>query len=695
MTVVGAGKIAGSLLGCIAIVEARSARPPGPQRIALLTAMADVVVPPIARATIAAVRTKNEDKTRLAKHRLRAALEATQTGIWEIDLQAGTLAWDGRCFEVWERDPALGPDAHWVLSHLSEQERDEVEASIGRALDPGGDGTFEVEYVFNGPSGSRRWISARGRCAFDPNGRPGKFIGTVVDITERKEAHEAKLESERLYRHIVETMDEGVGVLDQVGFIRFVNPAYRHMFGFTNDDDLVGRHVEELMFEEDRERERRRWMDHLAQGGGATRAVRRFRRADGHELWVSLASVPMGDGSTLGVATNITAARRLEAKLQQTQKLESLGVLAGGIAHDFNNLLVGVLGNVGLARVDLPPESPALEAVGEIETAAVRASELTRQLLAYAGKGRFVITRIDLRKLVEEMGHLLSAVIGNGVTVRYQFGDVPPVVEGDATQLRQVIMNLITNASDAIGDRSGIVTVATTIVQADRSYLSEMLFDDELAPGLYVCLQISDTGAGMSPETRDRIFDPFFTTKFTGRGLGLAAVLGIMRAHRGAIKVYSEVGRGTTFKMLLPAAEGAAEALTRPPAKDRPEATTGLVLVVDDETSVRTVVKRLLESAGYAVITAADGEEGVEVFRAHHPHVRAVILDVTMPRMGGEEAFRRLRQIDPDVRVILSSGYSEQEATSQFAGKGLAGFLEKPFRAEALFECVRLVCGPG
>ena len=392
----------------------------------------------------------------------------------------------------------------------------------------------------------------------------------------------------------------------------------------------------------------------------------------------------------IGTLQDVSDARRLEGKLVAQQKLESLGVLAGGIAHDFNNLLVGVLGNAGLAKLELPPSSPVLDYVDGIESAALRASELTRQLLAYAGKARFVISSIDLRALVEEMGHLLTAVIGKGVVLRYQFGAGVPLVRGDATQLRQVVMNLITNASDAIGERSGIVTLATSLITADRRYLEETLLDDSLEPGDYVCLQVSDTGIGMDAATQARIFEPFFTTKFTGRGLGLAAVQGILHAHRGSLKVYSEVGRGSTFKLLLPAADGPPDLENEvPPVLGSTSGAT--ILVVDDEPVVRNMTKRVLTNAGYRVLVAGDGEEGVEVFRTHRAEIEAVILDVTMPRMGGEEAFRHLRSIEPRVRVILVSGYSEQEATSQFAGKGLSAFLEKPYRPTVLLEKLRAV----
>jgi signal transduction histidine kinase/CheY-like chemotaxis protein len=429
--------------------------------------------------------------------------------------------------------------------------------------------------------------------------------------------------------------------------------------------------------------------------GVPVRRNMRFRTRLGREVWASIVLIPLRERDvatgTLAIMTDITEARKLEAKVLHAQKLESLGVLAGGIAHDFNNLLVGILGNAGLALDELPPEAPARDRLEDIQTAAIRASELTKQLLAYAGKGRFVIGRIDLRRLVEEMGHLLSAVIPKNVLIKYTFAANLPLVEGDATQLRQVVMNLITNAADAVGTRSGIITVGTSLIEVDRAYLADTYLDESLPGGYYVSLEVSDTGVGMTPETRMKIFDPFFTTKFTGRGLGLAAVIGILRSHRAAIKVYSEVGRGSTFRVLFPAVEGAADSLRGAGPLQTAWRGSGTILVVDDDEAVRNVSKRILERAGFRVLVAVDGVDGIAVFREHQSEVRAVLLDVTMPRMGGEEAFRQLRQLAPEVRVLLSSGYSAQEATSRFAGKGLAGFVEKPFTPQELIERLRAV----
>ena len=382
--------------------------------------------------------------------------------------------------------------------------------------------------------------------------------------------------------------------------------------------------------------------------------------------------------------------QQLEVQVQQAQKLESLGVLAGGIAHDFNNLLTSILGNADLALSELSPLSPARGHLEEIEKTSRRAADLCRQMLAYSGKGRFVVQPLDLNHLVEEMTHLLSVSISKKAVMRFNFYKGLPTIMADATQMRQVVMNLIINASEAIGDKSGVIAVTSGAMDCDAAYLATTFAGQHMAPGQYVYIEVSDTGSGMDQATIARIFDPFFTTKFTGRGLGLAAVLGIVRGHRGAIKVYSELGKGSTFKVLFPAHEQANDHGAATGTGKTPDwRGSGAVLVVDDEETIRSVARRMLEKSGFEVLLAADGREALEVFRIHHGRVRLVVLDMTMPHIDGEACFRELRRIDPRVKVIMTSGYNEQDVVSRFTGKGLAGFVQKPFRTVDLIECVR------
>jgi PAS domain S-box-containing protein len=426
----------------------------------------------------------------------------------------------------------------------------------------------------------------------------------------------------------------------------------------------------------------------------------RVRFADGTVRWLLGNAQPQrdADGSTLwhGFITDITerktaetALHTFERKIQETQKLESLGVLAGGIAHDFNNILTGILGNATLAGLDIPVGSPSQSYLESIRKCSLRAADLCKQMLAYSGKGRFVITHLSLNTLVEETTQLLQLSISKQTVLRFNLSPNLPVFEADATQIRQVIMNLVINASEAIGAKSGVVCLNTGVTRVDRDYLASTILAPELPPGNYVFLEVSDNGSGMDVEMRSKIFDPFFTTKFTGRGLGLAAVLGIVRGHKGAIKVYSEVGRGTTFKLLFPCATGAAERTTPPSLATPAWRGAGRVLVVDDEETVRSTAALMLKRLGFDAALAADGREAVEIFRQNPGGFVLVLMDLTMPRMDGRQAFEELRRIRAEVRVVLMSGFNEQEAISQFSGKGLAGFLPKPFQMDTLGEALR------
>ncbi len=380
------------------------------------------------------------------------------------------------------------------------------------------------------------------------------------------------------------------------------------------------------------------------------------------------------------------ARERMQSNILHAQKLESLGVLAGGIAHDFNNLLVGMLGNSELALMDIPADSRARTYLKDVVLSAQRAAELCMQMLAYSGKGKFVVRVLDLNEIVREMLSLLKVSISKKAVLKTRLSAVAPLFEGDATQIRQILMNLITNASDALNDEPGVITITTGVTGSDANYLENSTLSNELPEGNYTFVEVSDSGGGMDADTIERIFDPFFTTKPAGRGLGLAAVSGIIRGHRGAVRIYSELGRGTSFKVLLPAIEKSEATETSPEFEVEIKHGSGVILLVDDEHAVRRVAKRVAERAGFSVLEAANGQEAVDVFRERHQEIVLVLLDMSMPVMSGEEAFRILKTIDPSVPVVLSSGYNEQDATTYFVGKGLAGFLQKPYRPADLLK---------
>ncbi len=383
----------------------------------------------------------------------------------------------------------------------------------------------------------------------------------------------------------------------------------------------------------------------------------------------------------------------LERQVQHSNKLKSLGVLAGGIAHDFNNLLMVILGNADLALGELALSSSAHNNLTEIRKASQRAAELAKQMLAYSGRGKFHIVPNDARTIIKEISQLLEATTPKKILLKFDFAEETPEFDGDATQIRQVIMNLIINAAEAIGDEYGTISLSTGGMVCNRAYLddiNEVLragLDEPLCEGKYSYFEISDTGCGIDEDSIKKIFDPFFTTKFTGRGLGLSAVLGIVRGHKGALKISSQLAKGTIFRVLFPANEPCQEA---EPLQLKDEAIepdrkyNGTVLIVDDEATVCAVGKQMLKRLGFNVLTAFDGHEALTLFHQHADDIVCVLLDLTMPHMDGEEAFLEMRKLDPEVTVILCSGYNMQDATQRFIGKGLAGFIQKPYNRTQL-----------
>jgi len=417
------------------------------------------------------------------------------------------------------------------------------------------------------------------------------------------------------------------------------------------------------------------------------------RKKDGTLIEVEITShtlVLAGRPAKVVLATDVTERRRTEEALRRSQKLESLGLLAGGIAHDFNNLLVAILGQTSLALSQLNAADPVRSPIEKAVTASRRAADLTRQLLAYSGRGQFERRPIDLNHLIQENLHLFEVAVPKNVALRSSLTDPLPHIVGDAGQLQQVIMNMIINAAEAIGSRAGRVLVSTRLQHlTDENAAWWQIGDKVLPPGNYVLLRIEDNGQGMDAETLSRIFDPFFSTKFTGRGLGLAAVLGIVRGHGGGLKVSSVPNVGTMFEIVLPGWTAEAEESIVHETFQEVNMTQRLVLVIDDEEPVRDAVTDILELEELPVLTAPDGYAGVELYRQRQADVGLILLDLSMPGLNGEETFRELRQINPHVRVLLSSGYSQDEVAARFTGQSEVGFIQKPYDSEQLVQEVR------
>jgi PAS domain S-box-containing protein len=528
-----------------------------------------------------------------------------------------------------------------------------------------------------------------------------KFVGGIAaDVTERQQMNEALRNSEARFRSVWDSSVDGMRLTDESGTIIAVNKAYCKLSGMASTE-LVGQPLS-VTYDCDAVEVMKVYRERFVSRTIPALLERSVSFRTGRTLDVEFAnSIIELEGQPplcLGIFRDISARKQhekqrlaLERKLLDSQKLESLGVLAGGIAHDFNNLLTGVLGNAGLCLMQTPEQSPIRAQLLSIEKICVQAADLCKQMLAYSGRGHFVIQKLNLNILVEEMTQLLRISIAKKVVMKFDLATNLPPIEADPAQIRQILMNLILNASEAIGENSGVISIRTGVMRADRVYLSESYLAPDLPEGDYVYLEVADSGCGMNAAVKAKIFDPFFTTKFTGRGLGLAAVLGIVRGHRGALKVFSEINKGSTFKLLLPCAEFASPKANSQNRSDNIWRGTGTILVIDDEDSVRTIAARMLELFGFSVLLAADGRQGVESFRNHQNKIAAIILDMTMPYLSGEEVFQELRSIHADAKILLVSGYNEQDAMDRFAGKGLNGFLQKPFRPDELRDKLKAI----
>jgi len=519
-----------------------------------------------------------------------------------------------------------------------------------------------------------------------------RVLGIMRDISTRIHAEEGLQKSESLMKSVFSSMVDSVFLFDEDMRFIFVNVPEMELL--MPPSAFLGRRFGDVM------------PDVMTRQFEAAFEETKTGRASEYEYTLDL---PSGTGiystklspvtvggrfsGAVGVIRDITDRRRLESEqtrlqdqLRQTQKLESLGLLAGGIAHDFNNLLMGILGNAELASVEIGGASGAVSHIRSIETAARKAADLCRQMLAYAGRGRTTNEAVEINSLIREMAELLRVGIPEGVTLKFDLAPDLLPVDGDPSQLSQVVMNLITNAAEAIQDGQGTITLITRSMYCDREYLRGSYINDDLPPGIYVYIEVCDTGCGMDEETRTRIFDPFYSTKFTGRGLGLAAVLGIVRGHHGAIRVYSEPGEGTTFKIIMPPSPSAM-------VRDREEkedmaGQQGRVLLIDDEDIVRNVVTRMLSKLGYGCDAAPDGAAGLEMLTSRRNRYLCVILDMAMPGMDGAKVLRSMREISPMTKVVVMSGYDEREVVERLGQLTPDGVLQKPFRIETLQEAL-------
>ncbi|MFO8182747.1 MAG: ATP-binding protein [Candidatus Aegiribacteria sp.] len=532
--------------------------------------------------------------------------------------------------------------------------------------------------------------------------------GIAVDITEWYRAKLALRNSEEQLSQSVRNMETLLRTMPDIMFVLTRDGEYVEYWVEDESDlaipsrSIVGSSIGELGLSDDK-------LDEiLATIGktldtGAIQSVEYELDMDSRHRYFEARLAPYGGERVIAVVRDITARREaemkrleLEGRIQHTQKLESLGVLAGGIAHDFNNLLMAIMGNADLAMLSLAEAGTAKNFLEEIVRAASTASDLARQMLAYSGRSDFEIHPLDLNEIVLELTHMLEVSISKKAVLKFRLAEELPRISADATQIRQILMNLITNASEAIEDRSGYISITTGAMYCDREYLATTELTDDIREDMYVYLEVADTGCGMDGSVKAQIFEPFFTTKYTGRGLGLSSVLGIVKGHGGAVKVYSEPGEGTTFKVLFPACPVNENSVSMPGTAAEAERwkCSGTVLFADDEDTVLAVGRKMLQHLGFDVLAAQDGRQALDLFREHSNSIVLAVLDLTMPHLSGDEVYREMRRVRKDVPVIVSSGFSRKDVMHRFAGKQLQGFIQKPYRVEEFSRLIRSVMDP-
>lgn len=521
----------------------------------------------------------------------------------------------------------------------------------------------------------------------------------LIDLAHAKELEEQR----KLMQLILDHMPVGTWMLSKDREMMFINRTFCDAVGIPDFEFLRAKHYAELLPESvskqcmasDRA---------CFEGNSEVHSRETIPCADGKERTFDVIKVPLLNednivSAIIGIAVDATEQikhsqekEKIKEQLLHTQKLESLGVLAGGIAHDFNNILSVIMGYASLAmkQISTTPENiePHLQ---RIIDSSERAADLCTQMLAYSGQGKFIVKPLNLSDLIESIINILEVSLNKGVKLELILADDIPLIEADETQIQQIAMNLITNANEAINDNSGSISIQTGVMQADKAYLKTCMGAENATPGNYVYIEVRDSGCGMTEDIMSHIFDPFFTTKFTGRGLGLSAVLGIVKSHSGALKLISKPSQGTTFRVLFPAlttnsiAETKEQHLTNKTGNKK-----SIALIVDDEENIRLMLSEMIIASGFdEVLMASDGLQALSIYKEKRNDIDIILLDLTMPNMDGEETFKKLLELDPDVKVIISSGYSQQKLEERFADKGCCNFLQKPYQLDKLQNAIQ------
>jgi PAS domain S-box-containing protein len=636
-----------------------------------------------------------EKTLRESKDRFHHLVEVTSDCIWQTNEKNEYIYVSPNIIELlgYKEEEVIGKTP---LDYKSEEEAKRIK-EIFIPIAEARKSFKNIENINLHKNGNEVIIETSGVPMFDNNGNYSGYLGIARNITERRKSEKALIESEQKYRELTDLLPQAVYEINLEGNVTFANRHACETSGYSPEDVKNGLNVREIIIPEDREKTMSNMREILISGKKIGYEYRSLRKDGTSFPVISYYSPIIREGrhaGIRGIVVDITEQkkaeeerRKLEIQLLQAQKLESLGILAGGIAHDFNNILTGILGYADLAIMEAAKDSPVKEYIEQLVISSRRASELTKQMLAYSGMGKFLIKPINLSEVVKNISKLLEVSISKKCLLTLNLPEDIPLIEGDLIQIQQIIMNLTINASEAIGDNNGNITISTGEINYDKICVSGIMAEN-LKEEDYVYLEIKDTGSGMTEDIQNKIFDPFFTTKFTGRGLGLAAVIGIVRGHHGTIKVSSRPCSGSIFTVFFPVSE---KFEINNIKKDRINHIKDTVLVIDDEKTVLSVAEAMLKKLEFNVLTENDSRKTIDLFHKYKEKISFVLLDMTMPYMDGSEVFKQLKSIKPDVKVILTSGYNEQSAINHFTEKELAGFIQKPYSVEELKQIIEKV----
>jgi len=643
------------------------------------------------------LRIQSEKELAESKERFERVITGAQLGLWDWDINREHVSYNARCAEMLGIPfKQLDPNYKYWASSTHPADKDRVDRAL-RAHLQGSTPIYEVEYRIRHAGQSWRWLLTRGSVvAKDSEGNPTLMSGTHLDVTDRKHAEG---EMHRLLQ-INEVTTDFIVTTDISGGITYANAALLELQKSSGAPSPLGRSLFDLMPAWAGENLRGQCISAALSAGTWTGELA-LRLAENSEMCVSVVALSHrdleNDNLSLSFIMRDITPQKLaeeeriqrERNLLQLQKLESLGTLAGGMAHDFNNLLTIMLGNASLARFELPPGAPVQAPLGQIESAAMTAAELCQQMLAYAGRSPLAFQSIDLRALLEECLPLLRVSVSKHHALEVQSPPDLPLIHADPTQIRQICMNLAINASEAIGEQEGEITLRVSVCMLNEEVLRTGYREHRLVPGRYVMLEVQDSGPGMMPETFSRIFEPFYSTKQVGHGLGLAAVLGIMRSHGGGVSASTEIGTGTCVRLIFPALDASAPATRIRQTAEPGWKGSGTILVADDDAITRRAASRCLESLGFKALLAKDGVEALDLFRQNQEEIRLILLDITMPRLDGEELFSRLQDLAPRVPIVLMSSFAEKWLLDHFVTSRPAAFIAKPFDRRALETCLQ------